>query len=54
LIALFLGMIALRPLPSPVMAQTEQSRKFYVEPGTTMLRKPNGTAQLYGKVFIDM
>jgi len=55
-IALFLGVIALRPLlqPNPVMAQTEQSRKFYVEPGTTMLRKPDGTSQLYGKVFIDM
>ena len=56
LMALFLGMIALRPLlqPSPVMAQTEQSQRFYVEPGTTMLRKPDGTSQVYGKVFIDM
>ncbi len=53
---LFLGMIALRPLlePAPVMAQADQGQKFYVEPGTTMLRKPDGTAQVYGKVFIDM
>ena len=51
---LFLGMIALRQLvqPLPVLAQSDSSR-FYVEPGTTM-RKPDGTSQLYGKVFIDM
>ena len=53
---LFLGTIALRPLlePAPVMAQTSEGRKFYVEPGTTMLRKPDGSMQVYGKVFIDM
>ncbi len=53
---LFLGMIALRPLlqPTPVSAQTNDTRRFYVEPGTTMLRKPDGSAQVYGKVFIDM
>lgn len=53
---LFLGLIALRPLvqPAPVSAQTNDSSRFYVEPGTTMLRKPDGTAQVYGKVFIDM
>ena len=56
LIVLFLGMIALRPLiyPSPVAAQTAHDHNFYVEPGTTMLRKPDGTMQVYGKVFIDM
>lgn len=36
------------------MAQADEGRKFYVEPGTTMLRKPDGTAQVYGKVFVDM
>jgi hypothetical protein len=53
---LFLGMIALRPLvqPAPVFAQAGEGHKFYVEPGTTMLRKPDGTSQVYGKVFIDM
>jgi hypothetical protein len=53
---LFLGMIAIRPLlqPAPVMAQTDGASKFYVEPGTTLLRKPDGTAQVYGKMFIDM
>ena len=56
LIVLFLGVIALRPViyPSPVAAQTAHDHNFYVEPGTTMLRKPDGTMQVYGKVFIDM
>ena len=56
LIVLFLGAIALRPLvnPSPVVAQTAHERDFYVEPGTTMLRKQDGTMQVYGKVFVDM
>lgn len=55
-IAIFLGILALRPVaePTPVLAQTDQPSRFYVEPGTTMLRKPDGTAQLYGKVFVDM
>lgn len=52
----FLGVIAVRPLlqPAPVMAQSDETSKFYVEPGTTLLRKPDGTAQVYGKMFIDM
>ena len=55
LATMFLGLIAFRPLaqPTPVSAQSND-RHFYVEPGTTMLRKPDGTAQVYGKVFIDM
>jgi hypothetical protein len=53
---LFLGIIALRPLaqPAAVLAQNNENSHFYVEPGTTMLRKPDGTGQVYGKVFIDM
>ncbi len=55
LIALLLGIIAFRPLvnPSAVIAQASE-RDFYVEPGTTMLRKPDGSMQVYGKVFIDL
>lgn len=55
LILLCLGVIAFRPMvnPLPVQAQSSGSR-FYVEPGATTLRKPDGTAQMYGKVFIDM
>ena len=56
LMVLFLGMMAARPFlqPAPVMAQTDEGRHFYVEPGTTLLRKPDGSMNVYGKVFIDM
>jgi hypothetical protein len=56
LIALFLGILAFRPIaqPSPVRAQAEEGYPFFVEPGYTMLRKPDGTAQVYGKMIIDM
>jgi hypothetical protein len=56
LATLALGLIASRPLaqPAPVSAQASDTHRFYVEPGTTMLRKPDGAAQVYGKVFIDM
>ena len=56
LIVLFLAVLAFRPLvqPPPVQAQAGDSRSFYVEPGYTMLRKPDGSGQMYGKVMIDM
>lgn len=55
-IVLLLGVLAFRPVvqPEPAFAQADERTHFYVEPGTTMLRKPDGTAQLYGKVFVDM
>ncbi|HTV66481.1 MAG TPA: hypothetical protein VMD98_12805 [Bryocella sp.] len=55
-IALFLGILAFRPIaqPIPVRAQGEEAHPFFVEPGYTMLRKPDGTAQMYGKMIIDM
>ncbi len=34
--------------------QSGDSYPFYVEPGYTTIRKPDGTAQMYGKVVIDM
>ena len=54
-IAIFLGMIALRPAlhPAVVLAQSDYS-SFYVEPKTTLIRKPDGSQQVEGKVFIDM
>lgn len=56
IIAVLLSVVALRPMvqPSPVHAQADGGYPFYVEPGYTMLRKPDGTAQMYGKVVIDM
>ena len=55
-IAILLGVLVFRPLvqPSPVRAQGSDGYPFYVEPGYTMIRKPDGTAQMYGKMVIDM
>lgn len=54
--AVFLGTIALRPLllPSPVRAQAHEIYPFYVEPGTVMLRAPDGSRQVYGRMVIDL
>lgn len=56
LIAVLLAAVVFRPIvePAPVRAQAEGGYPFYVEPGYTMIRKPDGTAQVYGKVVIDM
>ena len=55
-IAISLAWIALRPLatPSMVEAQAAQVHPFYVEPGVNLLRAPDGSRQVYGKVMIDM
>jgi len=58
-IALLLAAIALRPLAAPpvVAAQSDTLPKFhyfYIEPGTTTLRKPDGTRQVDGKMVIDL
>ncbi len=55
-IALLLAMLVFRPLaqPAPVRAQAEEGYPFYVEPGFTTIRKPDGTAQMYGKMVVDM
>ncbi len=55
-IVMLLGLLALRPLaqPASVRAQAEEGYPFFVEPGYTMLRKPDGTTQVYGKMVIDM
>jgi hypothetical protein len=54
-IALLLAVLVLRPAfqPTPASAQGSYA-DLYIEPGTTMLRKPDGTAQLEGKVVIDL
>ena len=48
--------IALRPLATPpsVSAQAGDVHPLYFEPGTFMLRAPDGSQQVYGKVAIDM
>ena len=54
-IAVFLGIIALRPLlaPARVEAQLNDRPYLYIEPRTTMLRRPDGQSQVEGKVVID-
>lgn len=56
LIVLFLATLVFRPIvhPRPVQAQAADSNSLYVEPGYTMLRKPDGSGQMYGKMMIDM
>ena len=53
-IAALLLAIALRSAPPPVNAQAEDSYPFYLEPGTYMLRAPDGSSQAYGKVVVDL
>jgi hypothetical protein len=55
-IAVLLLAIALRPIytPHPVQAQTTDAYPFYLEPGTYLLRAPDGSSQVYGKVAVDL
>jgi hypothetical protein len=56
LIAVALIAIAIRPYlaPDPVHAQSGSPYPFYIEPGTQMLRAPDGSQQVYGRVVVDM
>lgn len=56
LIALLLAIVAARPLahPLPAYAQEEAGRELYIEPGTTLLRAPDSSQQVMGKVVIDL
>jgi hypothetical protein len=55
-IAVFLGMLAFRPLWTPEVTHADASDAlpFYIEPGSTMLRSPDASQQVQGKVVIDM
>lgn len=54
-IAVLLVMILMRPtLQPPVVHAQQEVYPFYVEPGFTTIRKPDGSLQTYGKVVIDM
>ncbi len=50
--------IALKPLrqPQPARAQAEISAPFpvYIEPGTQMIRSPDGSQNVYGKMVVDL
>jgi len=54
-IALALVAIALQPIFTPRPAEAQSTvYPFYIEPGSELLRTPDGTTQVYGKVVIDM
>jgi hypothetical protein len=55
-IAVFLGVIAVRPLlmPPPVNAQSQEGYPFYIEPGVVSLRAPDGSRQVYGRMVVDL
>jgi hypothetical protein len=40
--------------PAPAEAQSLSAHAFYIEPGVQMLRYPDGTGQVYGKVVVDL
>src|ERR1700744_4937058 len=56
IIAVALVAIAVEPIfaPRPAEAQSGPLYPFYIEPGSEMLRAPDGSSQVYGKVVIDM
>ncbi|HZU09854.1 MAG TPA: hypothetical protein VFA02_08110 [Pseudacidobacterium sp.] len=58
IIALALVIIAVRTYTAPraVQAQSLSTAPYpyFFEPGTQMLRAPDGSKQLYGRVVIDM
>ena len=56
IIAIALLTIALRPYiaPAPVAAQSSTPYPFYFEPGTQMLRAPDGSRQVYGRMVVDL
>jgi hypothetical protein len=55
-IAVSLGAIALRPYIAPpvVAAQSAVAGNYYVEPGVSMLRAPDGSQQVLSKVVVDL
>jgi hypothetical protein len=54
-IAVSLGTIAFRPyIAPPVVSAQSGPVPLYFEPGTFMLRAPDGSQQVYGKVAVDM
>jgi hypothetical protein len=55
IIAAALVGIAVRPIFVPRTAEAQSTvYPLYIEPGSEMLRKPDGTTQVYGKVMVDM
>src|SRR5690348_9137267 len=55
ILTILLGIIALRPATNPIAVHAQSdSPSLYVEPGTTMVRSPDGNSKVQGKVIIDL
>jgi len=55
IIAAALVGIAVRPIFEPRTAEAQSTvYPLYIEPGSELLRTPDGTTQVYGKVMVDM
>ena len=55
IIAIALVAIAVQPIFLPRAAEAQSTvYPFYIEPGSELLRAPDGTSQVYGKVVVDM
>ncbi len=55
-IAVFLGLIALRPYLAPPAARAQAAEPYplFIEPGTFSLLSPDGRSQQIGKVVVDL
>jgi hypothetical protein len=55
IIAISLVAIAVEPMLAPRPAEAQSSvYPLYIEPGSEMLRSPDGSKQVFGKVVVDM
>jgi hypothetical protein len=56
IIACLLAVLAFRPVvaPPPAQAQDREVHHFYIEPGTTTVKSPDGSVSVLGKVVVDM
>ena len=55
ILTIMLGIIAFRPAANPIAVHAQGDSPYvYLEPGTTMVRSPDGTTQVQGKVVIDL
>jgi hypothetical protein len=55
IIAIALLAIAIQPVLAPRAAEAQSTiYPLYIEPGSELLRAPDGSKQVYGKVMVDM
>lgn len=55
-IAAALSAIAIRPYIAPHAAEAQSGAAYpvYIEPGVQMLKSPDGSKQLYGRMVVDL